>query len=79
MGGGDVVAKQPVGFSARQVDILHLIAEGKSDEEIARVLSISPHTVRGHLKRLYRQHGVHTRASAIAAFLATKPFSNSEY
>ena len=32
-------------------------------------LSISPHTVRTHLQRLYAQHGLHNRAEAAATWM----------
>ena len=57
-------------LSPRQEQILALIARGKSDGEIAKVLSISPRTVGSHLQRVYQLHGLHTRAAAVAAWLS---------
>jgi DNA-binding CsgD family transcriptional regulator len=48
----------------RERTILNLYAEGLSAEEIARVLIISPHTVRTHVKNAFRRLGVHSRAEA---------------
>ncbi|TMB76383.1 MAG: hypothetical protein E6J46_11875, partial [Chloroflexi bacterium] len=54
--------------TARQVQILELAAQGQSDKEIATALGISVHTVRSHLQRLYRTHGLTNRAEAVAAW-----------
>ena len=56
--------------SRRQVEVLALIAEGKTDKEIARVLHVSPATVRTYLRRLYAALGVHSRAQAVASMMA---------
>jgi DNA-binding CsgD family transcriptional regulator len=52
--------------SPRQAEILQWLREGKSNEEIGRLLGISPLTVKNHLQRLYRQLGVSNRAHAVA-------------
>jgi DNA-binding CsgD family transcriptional regulator len=48
----------------RERTILSLYAEGLSAEEIARMLFISPHTVRTHVKNAFRRLGVHSRTEA---------------
>jgi DNA-binding NarL/FixJ family response regulator len=58
-----------VRISARQREILVLIAEGHSDKGIARRLGMSDRTVESHLQRLYQRHGVHTRAALVARWL----------
>jgi DNA-binding CsgD family transcriptional regulator len=57
--------------SQRQEQILRLVAAGLSDKEIAAHLKVSPHTVRSHLQRLYRERGFRNRAEAVAAWLAS--------
>lgn len=52
--------------SPRQAEILQWLREGKSNEEIGRLLGISPLTVKNHLQRLYRQLGVNNRTHAVA-------------
>jgi DNA-binding CsgD family transcriptional regulator len=56
-------------FTPREHEILRLIAADQSDKEVARALRMSHHTLRTHLSRLYRRHGVHSRAAAVAAWL----------
>jgi DNA-binding NarL/FixJ family response regulator len=56
-------------LSARQREILMLVAEGYSDKGIALRLGVSDRTVESHLQRLYQRHGVHTRAALVARWL----------
>jgi DNA-binding CsgD family transcriptional regulator len=58
-------------LSPRQKEIVHLIADGLSDKEIAAELGMSPRTVGSHLARVYVLHDVHKRAQLVAAVLAT--------
>jgi DNA-binding CsgD family transcriptional regulator len=48
----------------RERMIVKLYAEGLAVEEIARLLVISPHTVRTHVKNAFRRLGVHSRDEA---------------
>ncbi|MEP6911002.1 MAG: helix-turn-helix transcriptional regulator [Actinomycetota bacterium] len=54
-------------LTPRQHEILGLIASGLSTAEIATQLTISPETVRNHLRSLFSELHVHTRLEAIAA------------
>jgi PAS domain S-box-containing protein len=54
-------------LSPRQRDVLRLLAEGRSTDEIARELHLSPATVRNHIRRLMAALGVHTRLEAVMA------------
>lgn len=58
-----------VALSEREVSILELVAEGKTNGVIARVLYISEATVKTHLSNIYRKLNVADRASAVAAAL----------
>jgi DNA-binding NarL/FixJ family response regulator len=53
------------GRSGADVDLLRLLAEGRSTEDIATRLGIAPKTVRNRLSKLYRRLGVHSRSAAV--------------
>lgn len=53
-------------LSPRETHILQLLAEGKSNKEIARALGIAPETVKSHLKKVYSKLDVGNRAQAAA-------------
>lgn len=55
------------GLSPREREILRLLAEGRTQAEIASALVISPKTVATHIQRLLSKLGVHSRAQAVAA------------
>jgi predicted ATPase/DNA-binding CsgD family transcriptional regulator len=54
----------PAGLSAREVDVLRLVATGLTDAGVAEKLFISPRTVNWHLGSIYRKLGFHSRAEA---------------
>lgn len=54
------------GLSAREVEVLTLIAAGTSNGEIARRLVLSEKTVRNHISNLYAKLGVADRAEAVS-------------
>ncbi|MDT9684286.1 response regulator transcription factor [Streptomyces sp. TRM76323] len=53
-------------LSAREREVLGLVAKGTSNREIARELFISEATVKTHLTHLYGKLGVKDRAAAVA-------------
>jgi DNA-binding NarL/FixJ family response regulator len=55
----------PDGLSAREAEVLGLIAAGLSNGEIARELVISEHTVKTHINHLFSKTGSRDRAQAI--------------
>lgn len=52
-------------LSQREMEILTLLAKGISFAEIGSLLSISPHTVTAHIKKIYRKLQVHSRGEAV--------------
>ncbi len=56
----------PGGLSAREWEVMELVARGLDNAEIARVLYLSPKTVKNHLGNIYSKLGVKTRAEALA-------------
>jgi DNA-binding NarL/FixJ family response regulator len=55
-----------LGLSAREAEVMDLIASGRSNGEIARQLYLSEKTVKNHVNRIYSKLGVGSRATAIA-------------
>jgi LuxR family maltose regulon positive regulatory protein len=53
-------------LTAREVEVLQLIAEGLSNLAIAQKLFLSPETVKVHLKHIYGKLGVNSRTQAVA-------------
>jgi HD-GYP domain-containing protein (c-di-GMP phosphodiesterase class II) len=57
-------AGRPAGLTEREVEILRMLAHGKSRRQIADELVLSQHTVRHHLEHIYSKVGVGTRVAA---------------
>lgn len=53
------------GLSPREVELLERVVLGETEAEIAARLAISPHTVRTHIKNIYRKLRVRSRAAAV--------------
>ena len=53
-------------LSDREVEVLQYVAEGKSNKEVAEVLTISEKTVKAHLRTIFRKLEVVDRAQAVA-------------
>ena len=58
-------AIRSLGLTARECEILALLASGQSNKEMARVLGISPNTVKTHIARVYEKLEVQRRIQAI--------------
>jgi DNA-binding CsgD family transcriptional regulator len=56
--------RPPAGLTAREVEVLRLVATGLSNAEIAERLFLSPNTVKVHVARILGKIGVHNRAAA---------------
>jgi ATP/maltotriose-dependent transcriptional regulator MalT len=53
-------------LTAREREVLRMISEGFANKRIARVLAISPETVKSHAKRIFLKLAVGTRAEAVS-------------
>ena len=57
-------------LTAREIDVVRLLAKGCTYSRVAQVLGISEHTVASHIKNLYRKLDVHTAAAAVFRAMA---------
>jgi DNA-binding NarL/FixJ family response regulator len=55
---------RPAGLTAREVEVLRLIAQGLTNAQVAEQLTISPRTVDAHLTSIYGKIGVNSRSAA---------------
>ncbi len=54
----------PAGLTAREVEVLRLVAQGLTDKQVAEQLIVSPRTVTSHLTSIYGKLDVNTRSAA---------------
>ena len=59
------------GLTAREAEIMDLVAEGLSNGEIAASAFLAEKTVKNHLNRIFAKLGVRTRAEAISLWFRT--------
>lgn len=55
----------PDGLTARETEVLVLIAEGMTNQEIARAMQVSTATVKTHINNLFAKTGLKDRAQAV--------------
>lgn len=60
------------GLSARELEVMSLIAGGHTNGEIAAHLFLAEKTVKNHVRRIYSKLGVDSRPQAIARWLAAR-------
>ncbi|PWJ26414.1 LuxR family two component transcriptional regulator [Branchiibius hedensis] len=64
-------------LSPRQVEVMDLVAEGRSNSDIARTLFVAEKTVKNHINQIFASLCVSSRAEAIAAWVGLgKPAAN---
>ena len=77
-GGGDPVSAggpsslPSLRLSARELEVMSLIAGGHTNGEIAAHLFLAEKTVKNHVRRIYSKLGVDSRPAAIAHWLASR-------
>ncbi len=49
-----------------KLELLELLAEGRSNQDIAERLFLSPHTVKAHVRNIYSKLDVSSRTQAVA-------------
>jgi LuxR family maltose regulon positive regulatory protein len=55
-----------VRLTPRQQEVLQLLGQGASTEDIASMLHVSRETVRNHVRHVLRELGAHSRLEAVA-------------
>lgn len=68
--GAGSAARAASPFTARELEVLALLAEGRSNAEIAAALFLGEATVKTHLRNAYAKLGVSNRVEAVQAVLA---------
>lgn len=61
-------AKPMMGMSQREHEIVNWVSLGKTNEEIGMILTISPNTVKNHLKRIFQKLDATSRAQVAAKY-----------
>ncbi|PHK93041.1 DNA-binding response regulator [Pseudoroseomonas rhizosphaerae] len=62
----EAVLRDRLGLTAREAEVLLWLGRGKSNRDIAEILTMSPRTVNKHLEGIFAKLGVENRASAAA-------------
>lgn len=65
-----VISLAKLGLTGRQLEILHWVKLGKTNNEIAQIVSISDLTVKNHLQKVFKRLNVHNRAQAVARIMS---------
>ena len=63
---GPIVLSPVEAISEREIEVLQLLADGHTYQEIAEAMFVSVNTVKSHLKSVYGKLGVHNRREAVA-------------
>ena len=66
---GAALLKDKLAITDRESEVLHWIANGKTNREIAEILEMSPRTVNKHLEQIFPKLGVENRTAAAGVAL----------
>jgi DNA-binding NarL/FixJ family response regulator len=62
----------PMGLTQRELEVVQLVADGKTNREIAEALVLSDKTVKRHLDNVFSKLGVSSRTAAAAVLLRSQ-------
>lgn len=71
-------AIKALGLTTREIEVLECLRLGESNKKIAKSLSISPNTVKTHLKSLYTKIGASNRTQAVNQAIELSIFTHSD-
>ena len=71
-GAAESGGSEPHGLSAREAEVMSLIADGQTNGQIAARLFLAEKTVKNHVRRIYSKLGVGSRPAAIAYWRAAR-------
>lgn len=74
----DAVLRRYSSLSRREREVLRLIADGATAQQMAKMLYLSPHTVRTHVQNVLEKLGVHSRVEAASLVLEYDLFTRFE-
>ena len=52
-------------LTIREEQVLNLLLRGHSNKSMARIMSVTSHTIKAHLESIYRKFGVHNKVQAV--------------
>jgi DNA-binding CsgD family transcriptional regulator len=61
-----------LGLSAREYELIGLLATGNDTRSMAREMSLSEHTIQDHLKSIFAKTGAHDRVTLLSRALGTR-------
>lgn len=65
----EFILRERLSLTMREAEVLLWLGRGKTNRDIAEILSISPRTINKHLEQVYTKIGVENRASATAVVM----------
>ena len=65
----EFILRERLNLTMREAEVLLWLGRGKTNRDIADILSISPRTINKHLEQVYTKIGVENRASATAVVM----------
>lgn len=76
--GGQTAVEAESVLSSRELEVLRWVRDGKTNHEIALILSISPLTVKNHVQKILRKLNATNRAQAVAKGIGSKLFHTAD-
>lgn len=52
-------------LTIREEQVLNLLLRGHSNRSMAKIMSVTSHTIKAHLESIYRKFGVHNKVQAV--------------